>query len=171
MASFSAGGTEWSDKSTSNCYKLELTLTETAVDATNNESEISYELVLSSGPHNRFQWTVGSYIEINETRIDTGSEKKYLDYDESWTLLKGTTKVKHNDDGTMTLSIKAGIDDVMSQTSYGPPALTIAGTMDLTPIQVAPAACPIVFNGQAVTSIVFNGQPVEHLVYNGTQIF
>ena len=157
-------------------FVLTLTITENSTSQVNNTSNISYELVLSNPNHN-YTYEVNS--ETKYVELVLGPHALSQDVTDAWVfnsvttqkvLLSGNVDVAHNADGSLTMGVYAKMPRLRTDGS-GPQEMVISDTMALTSIQAAPAACPIVFNGQVVNSVVFNGQPVEHLIYNGTTIF
>lgn len=119
--------------SESNAYVLELTLTENSTSQADNTSSITYSLVLKSGNQNRFQGDVTSKLKFNGTLVASKTENKYLDFNSSWTLLSGTTSVKHSDDGSLTMPIEVSIDTTDSN-QYAPPDKTLNWSWPLTQI-------------------------------------
>lgn len=141
-----------------NKYVLELTLTENSVDEKNNTSSVDYELVLKSGSGNRFEGRVDSALSLNGVEVASNSEKKYLDYNSSWTLLSGTATVAHNANGSLNMPIAVGIDTAESN-QYSPADTTVNWVMPLTQINLG---CVYIANASGVLE--------KHLVYihNGT---
>jgi hypothetical protein len=168
---YSVGDYAW--KSWSNGYVISLTLTEESVDTVNNTSLISYLFTISNTDNNRtlsrdYSWTInigGHTVQINHFDFDLQENFTTL------TIVSGQVTVAHNADGTLSMPFSAPIPNVQSWTSTGPPAMSVDGNMDLTPIAVKPTTIPIVFNGSQLNSIVFNGQHVTHLIYNGTTLY
>ena len=126
--------------STSNGYTFTLTVTETGTNVAGNYSTLSYSLTLSSGPYNRFsQFGVGASVSINgkvvANRDRYSSPQLSIGYNDTITLLSGTTTVTHNSDGTLTgMPISASLD--MAKYNYTPGPLSVSNTMNLTPIAV-----------------------------------
>lgn len=110
--------------STSNGYTFTLTVTETGTNVAGNYSTLSYSLTLSSGPYNHFsQFGVGASVSINgkvvANRDRYSSPQLSIGYNDTITLLSGTTTVTHNSDGTLTgMPIGASLD--MAKYNYTP---------------------------------------------------
>ena len=140
--------------SESNAYVLELTLTENSTSVEGNTSSVDYTLVLKSGNQNRFQGDVTSSLKLNGVLVASKTENKYLDYNSTWTLLSGTTDVKHNSDGSLNMPIEVSIDTTDSN-QYAPPDKTLNWSWELTKINLTSActsptsfsASPEVFDG------------------------
>lgn len=116
---FSWGDYAW--QSYSNAYVIDLILTENSVSQDGNSSEIGYELILRSGNQNRFNGQIDSVLRFNGEEIDSGSRSISAAYNDSWTLLSGTTIVDHNSDGSLTMPIEMSIK---TYNSYAPPSTT-----------------------------------------------
>ncbi len=157
-------------------FVLTLNIIENSVSQADNTSNISYELILSN-PNNQYPYEAGSATRYVELVL--GPHTLSQDVTGAWVfnssttqkvLLSGSVDIAHKADGSFMMGVYAKMPRLRTD-GAGPQEMVISDTMALTPIQVAPAACPIVFNGQEVNSVVFNGQLVEHLVFNGTTIF
>lgn len=126
----------YSSSTTSNEYTLKLTITENSTSQINNTSNISYRLYMTSGSWNFDTFAVGWEISLNgkvvseQARAD--APQIDLDYNSSVTIVSGTTNVKHNPDGTLTMSISG--KSFMAKESYTPGDMTVTGSMVLTPI-------------------------------------
>lgn len=121
---------------TSRDYYAVLTLTEGDQSVTDNDTEVSYKLVMYSGDYNFSGYTIGYQVYINGEKVayHTNSGKQTsLGTNSSKTVCSGKTTVKHKDDGTKTLSVSFKI--FMDKTSFLPANdLTAEGTMKLTTI-------------------------------------
>ena len=167
---------DYSLNSLSNGYKIHLTLTEESTSTSNNTSLITYTFSISN-TDNTSAWT-GGKIEFSWS-ISIGGQtipiyNFFFELNEPYTtqiITYGQITVAHNSDGTLSMPFSASIPDVQNRVSEGPPAMTIEGTMDLTPIAVTPATIPVLFNGTQLNSVVFNGQHVTQLIFNGTTVY
>ena len=116
---------------------LDLILTEQSVDHLANTSQVDYVLQLRSGDNNRFS----DYIDcsLSLAGVSVAAERIGIDayYNHTYTLLSGTTTVKHNADGSLDMAIVASIVEPDGNNPYAPPAMTIADTMALTVIPMA----------------------------------
>ena len=145
---FSTG--DYSYKSWSNSYKITLTLTEESVDLASNTSLVSYLFTISNTDNNRFisydySWKIyigGQEIVISHFDFLLGSNFT------TQTIAAGQVRVTHT--GT-PMAFSVSVPNVQAWTSYGPPAMTLSGTLDLTLIPRASAvSCP----GGAIGTIV-----------------
>lgn len=126
-----------SSQTTSNGYTLVLELTEDSTSLTGNTSSVSWKLKLKSGANNSFStYAIGWEIVLNGTQVSyqarDGAPRLSLTYNSSLTLASGTSKISHNSDGELSMSVKASID--MASVSYTPGPLSLSGTMNLTKI-------------------------------------
>lgn len=132
---YSIGDFAW--QSWSNAYVLDLILTEQSVDYLANTSQVDYVLQLRSGDNNRFT----DYLDcsLSLAGITVASERVGIDayYNHTYTLLTGSTAVKHNADGSLIMAIVATIVEPDGNNRYAPPEMTIADTMALTVIPMA----------------------------------
>lgn len=137
---FSTGN--YSYLSWSNSYVISLTLTEESVDAATNTSLVSYLFTISNTDNNRFisydySWKIsigGQEIAINHLDFELG--KNFT----TQTIAQGQLRIRHT--GT-PMAFSVSIPNLRAQNQYGPPAMTLSGTWDLTfipnPSQVS---CP-----------------------------
>lgn len=132
---YSIGDFAW--QSWSNSYVLDLILTEQSVDNLANTSQVDYVLQLRSGDNNRFS----DYLDcsLSLAGVEVASERVGIAayYDYTYTLLSGTTTVKHNADGSLDMAIVASIVEPDGNNKFAPPEMTIADTMALTVIPMA----------------------------------
>lgn len=130
---FSLGSFAWKDP-VSNGYILDLIITENSTNIAANTSDISYVLQLRSGSNNRFTGYLGASVNIGGNEVERATSIG-LDayYNHTYTLLSDSTPVKHNNDGTLTLSVKANIWQAVSN-SYAPPSMEVSGSVALTQI-------------------------------------
>ena len=118
-------------QSESRSYLLELTLTENSTDQANNQSNISYSLVLKSGSNNRFTGDIDSTVKLNGVSVATGTKHISAAYNSSWTLLSGTANVSHSADGSLNMPIEVHIN---TYNDYAPPDKTLNWSWALTNI-------------------------------------
>lgn len=131
---------DYAYRSWSNGYVISLTLTEESVDTVNNTSLVSYLFTISNTDNNRFasndySWNIsigGQSIAINHFNFDLSANYT------TQTIASGQVTVKHNANGALAMPYSVSIPNVQNWSSYGPPAMSLSGTWDLTPIQVAP---------------------------------
>ena len=165
---FSTGDYAW--KSWSNGYVISLTLTEENVDIAANTSVVSYLFTISNTSNNRFvennnSWTIsvgGQSVPINNFNFDLGSNYT------TQTIASGKLTVAHNADGTCHMPYGVSIPDIQAGNQYGPPAMTLSGTWELTPIpRASTISCPVGIIGKPLTiSIGKAGDGFSHkLVY------
>ena len=149
---FTTGDYAW--KSWSNGYVISLTLTEERVDQSANTSLVSYLFTISNTNNNRFvdnnnSWSIsigGQIVPINNFNFNLGS-----DYT-TQTIASGQVTVTHNADGTLYMPYAVSVLNIQSWNKYGPPAMSLYGTWELTPIPRASAvSCPAGIIGKPVT--------------------
>ena len=158
-------------KSWSNGYVISLTLTEESVDMAANTSLVSYLFTISNTNNNRFvdnnnSWSVsigGQSIAINNFNFNLGS-----DYT-TQTIVAGQLTVAHNPDGTLHMPYDVAIPNIQSWNRYGPPAMALSGTWELTPIpRASTVSCPVGVIGKPVTiSIQKAGEGFTHTIAYG----
>ena len=148
----STGDYAW--KSWSNGYVISLTLTEEETDANANTSLVSYLFTISNTNNNRFianynSWTIsigGQDIAIKNFNFNLN--ENYT----TQTIASGKLRVAHNADGTCHMSYDVSIPNIQSWNQYGPPAMALSGTWELTPIpQMSSIFCPVGTIGKPVT--------------------
>lgn len=137
---FSTG--DYSYLSWSKSYVISLTLTEESVDAAANTSLVSYLFTISNTDNNRFisydySWKIsigGQEIAINHFDFLLGSNFT------TQTIAAGQLRVAHTG---KPMPFAVSIPNLLAQNQYGPPAMTLSGTMELTFIPRASAvSCP-----------------------------
>ena len=132
---YSIGDFAWG--SWSNGYVLDLILTEQSVDNLANTSLVDYVLQLRSGDNNRFS----DYLDcsLSLAGISVAAAQVGIDayYNHTYTLLSGSTMVKHNADGSLNMAIVATVMEPDGNNQYAPPQMTIADTMALTVVPMA----------------------------------
>ena len=158
-------------KSWSNGYVISLTLTEESTDIAANTSLVSYLFTISNTNNNRFvdnnnSWSIsigGQSIAINNFNFNLGS-----DYT-TQTIATGQAIVPHNPDGTLHMPYDVAIPNIQSWNRYGPPAMALSGTWELTPIPPASTiSCPVGIIGKPVTvSVQKAGEGFTHMVTYG----
>lgn len=158
-------------KSWSNGYVISLTLTEEATDMAANTSLVSYLFTISNTNNNRFvdnnnSWSVsigGQSISIANFNFNLGA-----DYT-TQTIVAGQLTVTHNPDGTLHMPYDVAIPNIQSWNRYGPPAMALSGTWELTPIpRASTISCPVGIIGKPVTvSIQKAGEEFTHMVTYG----
>jgi len=121
---------------TSREYYAILTVNQGDQDVADNETELSYKLVMYSGDYDFSGYTIGYQVYINGTEVayhkNSGNQTS-LGTNSSKEVCSGKTRVKHKDDGTKTISVSFRI--FMDKVSYLPAKeLTADGTMKLTTI-------------------------------------
>ena len=128
MATFSAKGSNNSN------YTTRLTVTESAVNNTNNSSTISWKLeMITSGGYYFTNWTVTSNVVIDGKTVFSESKQRDTIKNGTVTIGSGTTTVYHNDDGKKTISCSASTSTSSSQ-SYLPGKASVSGSLKLTDI-------------------------------------
>ena len=166
---YTVGKTEWDSWYTG--YQLELVVNEDSVNTAENYSTVSYTFKIKVG-NNAYEAYTPYEVKLNGVTVSQGTPYFYLAKNSEKVLATGTTQISHSNDGTLTMSVYAAIEDSYnangSANVYAPPPMKITDTMSLTKID---RVRPITFNGQEILNVVFNGQPVTHLIYNGNTIF
>lgn len=128
---------ELTKKSSNEHYTLKLILTEGDYNLTNNTSPVSYKLKLVSGSNAHFsQFRIGTKIVIDGTTVNevarANASQYTLNYNSEITLASGTVDVKHDTDGTKTISVTFSID--MASYTHTAGAVSGSGSMKLTDI-------------------------------------
>lgn len=120
-----------------NRYTLSLTLTEGTQSVANNQTPLSYKLVLKANTSYNFElYKIGRTVTLNGTTVynvarSSSASLSIADYG-SLTLAEGSTTITHNNDGTKSISVAYSMD--MATASYTPGAMSGSGTMALTTI-------------------------------------
>lgn len=158
-------------KSWSNGYVIALTLTEEATDTGANTSLVSYQFTISNTNNNRFtdnnnSWSIsigGQEIAINNFNFNLGSNYT------TQTIASGQVLVPHNPDGRLHMPYEVSVPNIQSWNRYGPPAMALSGTWELTPIpRASTVSCPVGIIGKPVTvSIQKAGEGFTHTVTYG----
>ena len=118
-------------------YTLTLTLTEGTQSVTNNQTPLTYKLVLKANTAYNFElYKIGRTVTLNGTTVynvarSSSASLSIADYG-SLTLAEGSTTITHNNDGTKSISVAYSMD--MASASYTPGAMSGSGTMTLTTI-------------------------------------
>lgn len=118
-------------------YTLTLTLTEGTQNVTNNQTPLTYKLVLKANTAYNFElYKIGRTVTLNGTTVynvarSSSASLSIADYG-SLTLAEGSTTITHNNDGTKSISVAYSMD--MASASYTPGAMSGSGTMTLTTI-------------------------------------
>ena len=130
--SFAHGGS--SNPGVSKGYVLDLILAEESVDVVANTSLVSYKLQLRSGSNNRFAGYLGASVSIGGNEVERATSIG-LDayYNHTYILLSDSITVKHDNDGSLKLAVKANIWQA-SENSYAPPSMEVSGSLELTQI-------------------------------------
>lgn len=155
-------------KSWSNGYVISLTLTEERTDVAANTSAVSYLFTISNTDNNRFvdnnnSWVIsigGQDIGINGFNFNLGSNYT------TQTIASGQIVVPHNPDGTLHMPYNVSVPNIQSWNQYGPPAMSLSGTWELTPIpRASTVSCPVGIIGKPVAiSIQKAGEGFTHTV-------
>ena len=141
-------------KSWSNGYVISLKLTEESTDIAANTSKVSYLFTISNTNNNRFTdnnntWTIsigGQEISIKNFNFNLG--ENYT----TQTIASGQVTVAHNPDGKKQLSYSVSVPNIQSWNRYGPPAMSLSGTWELTAIpRASTLSCSVGVIGKAVT--------------------
>ena len=158
-------------KSWSNGYVIALTLTEEATDTGANTSLVFYQFTISNTNNNRFtdnnnSWSIsigGQEIEIRNFNFNLGSN--YTTQTIAW----GQVVVPHNPDGRLHMPYEVSVPNIQSWNRYGPPAMALSGTWELTPIpRASTVSCPVGIIGKPVTvSIQKAGEGFTHTITYG----
>ena len=118
-------------------YTLTLTLTEGTQSVANNQTPLTYKLVLKANTAYNFElYKIGRTVTLNGTTVynvarSSSASLSIADYG-SLTLAEGSTTITHNNDGTKSISVAYSMD--MASASYTPGAMSGSGTMTLTTI-------------------------------------
>ena len=140
-------------KSWSNGYVISLTLTEESTDIAANTSLVSYLFTISNTNNNRFvdnnnSWTIsigGQDIAISGFNFDLSANYT------TQTIASGQVIVPHNPDGTLHMPYDVSVPNIQSWNRYGPPAMALTGTWELTPIpRASGVSCPVGVIGKPV---------------------
>lgn len=120
-----------------NGYTLSLALTEKSTDTVNNESDVDYKLILYSTTANftsyRVGWSVSLDGSVVTSKAKSSASQLSMDKNDSIVIVSGSTKIKHNSDGSKTIAVAFSID--MTAASYTPGAMSVTGkSMILTTI-------------------------------------
>lgn len=144
-------------KSWSNAYVISLTLTEESIDVAANTSLVSYLFTISNTNNNRFNdanhnWSIfigGTEIPIRNFRFDL--TQNYT----TQTIASGQVTVPHNPDGSLQMPYSVSVPEIQSRNRYGPPAMALTGTWELTPVpRLSTVSCPVGIIGRPVTLTV-----------------
>ena len=121
---------------TSNGFTIKLALSEESISTTGNESDVDWELILTSGGWNFSTYHVGWDVSLAGKQVSycsrADSPQISLAKNSSITIAKGTTTVPHNSDGSLDMAVSASID--MARASYTPGPMSLSGSMALTQI-------------------------------------
>ena len=122
------------DSTTFNYYVLELTLTEDKIDSSKNESQITYSLIIKSGPIKGFYCDITSVLKLNNIQVEySDKDGLSLEKNSSLSLMSGTCSVKHNDDGSLNMPITVEIySDQGAGNPHAPPNKTLNWSWQLT---------------------------------------
>ena len=141
-------------KSWSNGYVIALTLTEEATDTGANTSLVFYQFTISNTNNNRFtdnnnSWSIS--IGGQEIKISNFNFNLEADYT-TQTIASGQVVVPHNPDGKLQMPYGVSVPNIQSWNRYGPPAMSLSGTWELTPIpRASTISCPVGIIGKPVT--------------------
>ena len=118
-------------------FTLTLTLTEGTQSIANNQTPLSYKLVLKANTNYNFElYKIGRTVTLNGTTVynvaRSSSASLSIADKGSLTLAEGSTTITHNNDGTKSISVAFSID--MAKVDYTPGAMSGSGTMALTTI-------------------------------------
>lgn len=129
-------------------WKMTLNVSESSTSTANNTSALSYSLVLTSTGGSAQYNGAGSYaININGSRVRSGTVNLNVGTYGSVTLASGSTTVGHNNDGSKTVSVSASYSSAASA-YYLPSSGSTSGSLTLTKI---PRAAKIdAFTGSTV---------------------
>ncbi|MDY3034847.1 MAG: DUF859 family phage minor structural protein [Absicoccus sp.] len=115
-------------------WKMTLNVSESSTSTANNTSTLSYSLVLTSTGGSAQYNDAGSYaININGSRVRSGTANLNVGTYGSVTLASGSTTVGHNNDGTKTVSVSASYSSAASA-YYLPSSGSTSGSLNLTKI-------------------------------------
>ena len=129
-------------------WKMTLNVSESSTSTANNTSALSYSLVLTSTGGSAQYNGAGSYaININGSRVRSGTVNLNVGTYGSVTLASGSTTVGHINDGSKTVSVSASYSSAASA-YYLPSSGSTSGSLTLTKI---PRAAKIdAFTGSTV---------------------
>lgn len=115
-------------------WKMTLNVSESGTSTNNNTSTLSYSLVLTSTGGSAQYNGAGSYaININGSRVRSGTVNLNVGTYGSVTLASGSTTVGHNNDGSKTVSVSASYSSAASA-YYLPTSGSTSGSFALTKI-------------------------------------
>lgn len=115
-------------------WKMTLNVSESSTSTANNTSALSYSLVLTSTGGSAQYNGAGSYaININGSRVRSGTVNLNVGTYGSVTLASGSTTVGHNNDGSKTVSVSASYSSAASA-YYLPSSGSTSGSLTLTKI-------------------------------------
>lgn len=115
-------------------WKMTLNVSESGTSTNNNTSTLSYSLVLTSTGGSAQYNGAGSYaININGSRVRSGTVNLNVGTYGSVTLASGSTTVGHNNDGSKTVSVSASYSSAASA-YYLPSSGSTSGSLTLTKI-------------------------------------
>lgn len=115
-------------------WKMTLNVSESSTSTANNTSALSYSLVLTSTGGSAQYNGAGSYaININGSRVRSGTANLNVGTYGSVTLASGSTTVSHNNDGSKTVSVSASYSSAASA-YYLPSSGSTSGSLTLTKI-------------------------------------
>lgn len=121
---------------TSNGFTLKLKLTENSVSTASNDSDVDWELILTSGVWNFSTYHVGWDVRLAGKQVSYCSKENSpqisLAKNSSVTIAKGKATVAHNADGSLDMTATASTD--MASASYTPGPMSLSGSMKLTKI-------------------------------------
>lgn len=115
-------------------WKMTLNVSESSTSTANNTSTLSYSLVLTSTGGSAQYIGAGSYaVNINGSRVKSGTANLNVATYGSVTLASGSTTVGHNNDGSKTVSVSASYSSAASA-YYLPSSGSTSGSLTLTKI-------------------------------------
>ena len=115
-------------------WKMTLNVSESSTNTSGNYSTLSYSLVLTSTGGSAQYNGAGSYaININGSRVRSGTVNLNVGTYGSVTLASGSTTVGHNNDGSKTVSVSASYSSAASA-YYLPSSGSTSGSLALTKI-------------------------------------
>ena len=129
----------FSSATTSNEYTLVLEVTENSASLVNGEavSDVSWVLKMTSGQWDFAMWSIGWEIMLNGAVVSacerTDAPQHTLRPNSSITINTGSTTIKHNPDGTLTMSISAK-SMMRDDKDYLPGNMSLSGNMELTTV-------------------------------------
>ena len=119
-------------------FTLTLTLTEGTQSVANNQTPLSYSLVLKANTGYNFElYKIGRTVTLNGTTVynvarEDSASLSIADYGSLILVPETTTNITHDNDGTKSISVAFSIN--MASASYTPGAMSGSGTMTLTTI-------------------------------------